>query len=131
MAGLMHLPKDHIPLGPAESAPAAYSALQCAPNVCCDLGMTSANFFEYCDRPDARRRLQHRHDLIVPKCRQRVRPSSSAWRFLLRGQPRITLNPVAARTAEAGFGGRNRRVVRISIFHIKPHLVVVDVTARQ
>jgi hypothetical protein len=92
--------------------------------------MAPTEFFEHCDRPEARRCLQHRYDLIVPKRRRRVRPSSAAGRFLLRGQPWIALNSVATRSAEAGFGGRNRRVVRISIFHVKPHLVV-DVTARQ
>src|SRR5215475_5203230 len=104
-ARLVHLPKDHIPLGPSDSTPAAYAALQCAPNVCSDLGMAPTEFFEHCDRPEARRCLQHRYDLIVPKRRQRVRPSSAAGRFLLRGQPWIALNSVAARSAEAGFGG--------------------------
>src|ERR1700733_8651349 len=91
--------------------------------------MAPAHFFKHRNRPDTRCRLQDRHDLVVPKGGQWVRPPPATWRFLLRGQSGIILDPVAAGPAEAGLPGRYRRVVDWSKSHVKPHLVCVVVTA--
>ncbi len=51
--------------------------------------------------------------------------------FLLRGQPRIVLNPVGARGRDPCFGGGNTDRVGLSQTHERRHLVVVDVEAGQ
>jgi len=48
--------------------------------------------------------------------------SPATWRFLLRGQSWIILDPVAAGPAEAALAGRNRRVVDLSKSHVEPRL---------
>ena len=93
--------------------------------------MTPPNFFEHGNGPDARRRLQDRHNLAVPDLGQWVRPPSATWRFLLRGQPRIIPDPVAGRPAEAGLGGSNGGIVGMSESHEQPDLVVGDMEAGQ
>src|ERR1700730_5922543 len=105
------LTEDHIPLGSGECTPSAHSALQRASNVGGDLGMAAADFFEHCNRPDTRCRLQNRHNLAIPKRGQGVWPPPAAWCLLLRRQSWIILDAVAAGPAEAGPAGRTRRVV--------------------
>jgi hypothetical protein len=58
--------------------------------------MAPPDFFEHGNGSDAGGRLQDRHNLAVPNLGQGVRPPSATGRFLLRGQPRIILNPVGA-----------------------------------
>jgi hypothetical protein len=82
-------------------------------------------------RPNARSRLQDRHNLAVPNIGQWVRPPPATRGFLLRWQPRIILNPIAGCPAEAGLGGSNGGILGVSVSHVQPHLVVGDVKAGQ
>ena len=50
-------------------------------------------------------RLQDRHDLGVPYVGKRIGPPSSARGLLLRGQARISFDPVAGRWRETRLGG--------------------------
>ena len=127
----MLLAEDYILFGSDERSPRAHAPLQRAPNARGDLGMAPPDFFEHRNRPNAGGRLQDRHNFAVPNLRQRIRPPSTTRRFLLRGQPRIILNPVAGCLAEAGLGGSNGSIVGLSAIHVKPHLVVGDVEAGQ
>ena len=77
------------------------------------------------------RRLQDRDDLAIPDIAKRVGPSPATRNLLPGRQPRIILDPVAGRCAEAGFGGRNGSIVGLSVTHVQPHLVVGDVEAGQ
>lgn len=65
-ARLVTLTKDYLLLGPVNGAPRADPALQRASYARIEIGMTPAYLLENGDRPEARRRLQHRHDLLVP-----------------------------------------------------------------
>jgi len=75
--------------------------------------MAPPEFVERGNRSDAGSRLQDRHDLGVPNLGQRVRPP--ARRSLLRGQPRVVLDPIAGRPAEARLGGSNGGIVGLSV----------------
>jgi hypothetical protein len=93
--------------------------------------MAPSNLFEHRNSPDAGSRLQDRHNLAVPNRGQWVRPPSATGRFLLRGEPRIILDPIAGSLAEAGLGGSNGGFLGMSVSHVQPHLVVGDVKAGQ
>ena len=127
----MLLAEDHILLGTDQRSPRAHAPLQRTPNAGADLGMAPPDFFEHRNRPNAGGRLQDRHNLAVPNLGQWIRPPSATRRFLLRGQPRIILNPVAGCRAEAGLGGSNGGIVGLSVTHVQPHLMVGDVEAGQ
>ncbi len=127
----MLLAEDDVLLRTNERSPRAHAPLQRAPNAGGDLGMAPPDFFEHSDRSNAGGRLQDRHNLAVPNLGQGVRPPSTTRRFLLRGQPRIILNPVGGCRAEAGLGGSNGGFVALSVTHVQPHLVVGDLEAGQ
>ena len=93
--------------------------------------MPPPDLIENRNRPDARRRLQDRHDLGVPNLRERIGPAAATRRLLLGWQTWIVLDPIAGRGAEAGLGGGNGGVVGLSVTHVQPHLVVGDVEAGQ
>ena len=130
-ARLMLLTKDHILLGAAKRAPRSHAPFQRASDRGADLGMTPPDLFQHGNRANARRCLQHRHDLCVPDGGKWIGAPSAALRRFLRRQARILLDPVAGRGAEAGLGGSDGRVVGLSVNHVKPHLVVGYVEAGQ
>src|SRR5580693_6432698 len=103
-AGLVLLAENHILLGPDQRSPRANAPLQRAPDAGGDLGMAPPDLFEHGNSPNARSRLQDRHNLAVPNIGQWVRPPPATRGFLLRGQPRIILNPVTGCPAEAESG---------------------------
>ena len=93
--------------------------------------MTPAQFLEHADHADAGRGLQDRHDLGLPVRLERVRPSPASRLRLDRGQTWVGLDPIRAgsrkpRLRRGGLGGKCS-----SVIHVKPHLVVGDVDARQ
>src|ERR1019366_8171904 len=98
---LVLLAEDDILLRTNERSPRAHAPLQRAPNAGGYLGMAPPDFFEHGNGSDAG-----------------VRPPSATRRFLLRGQPRIILNPVAGCLAEAGLGGSNGGIVGLSVTHV-------------
>jgi hypothetical protein len=93
--------------------------------------VASSELFKNRNGADAGGRLQDRDDLAIPNIGKRVGPSPATRRLLPGWQARIVLDPVAAHRAEAGFGGRNGRLVGLSATHVQPHLVVGDVEAGQ
>jgi hypothetical protein len=125
------LAKDHLALGPLNRPPGANALLDGAPYIRSDLWVTALHLLENRHRPQSRRRLQHRDDLAVPNRGQGIGPASAARCSLLRRQSAVFFKPVSGGGREAGFGRRNRRRVDLTLFHVNPHLVVGDVTARQ
>src|SRR6267154_2322913 len=85
MAVRVLLAEDHLPLGPRKCSPCAHTSLQRASNVGRYLGMATADFFQHRNGSDAGCRLQDRHNLLVPKCRQWVRPPTATRNIFLRG----------------------------------------------
>src|SRR6266478_5385026 len=130
-AGFVVLTKYHILLGAGQGSPPAHSPLQRTPNAGADLRMAPPDLVEHRNSPNAGSRLQDRHDLAVPNLGQWVRTPAASRRFLLRRQPRITLDAVTGCPAEAGLGGSNGGIFAMSVNHVQPHLVVGDVKAGQ
>src|SRR5258708_25933165 len=90
-AGLVLLTEDHILLGPDQRSPRAHAPFQRAPNAGADLRMAPPDLVEYRNSPNARTRLQDRHNLALPNPRQWVPPPSATRRYLIRDQPPIFL----------------------------------------
>ena len=130
-AGLVRLAEDHLLLGPVERPPGQDAPLQRAADVRIEVGMAPAQLFEHADHPDRGRGLQDRRDLGVPVRLERVRPPPPPRLRLGRRQARIGFGPIPARGGKSrpGRGGLDGK--RFSIPHVKPHLAVGDVDARQ
>jgi hypothetical protein len=125
------LAEDHVLLGAIERSPRIDAPLQRATDVRVEIGMTPAQLIQNADHADPGRRLQDRHDVDVPIGRQWIGSTPSSWRLLLRRQPWIDLDPIPSRRREphlgrCGYGGEC-----LSVTHVQPHLVVVDVEAGQ
>src|SRR5712671_8232070 len=88
-AGFVLLTKDHILLRAGQGSPAAHAPFQRAANAGADLWVAPPDLVEHRNGPNARSRLQDRHDLAVPNLGHGVRTPSASRRFLLRWQPRI------------------------------------------
>ena len=130
--GRMLLPEDHVMLGAFECPPRPDAPLQRAPDARADLGPPSPDLAHHGDRPDTGAGLEDRHHLAVPDINERIGPPPAARRLLLRWQARISLDPVARRPRNAGFGRRDvDGVSGWSETHVQPHLVVGDVEAGQ
>jgi hypothetical protein len=93
--------------------------------------MATAHLLEDAEGPDARRRRQHRNNLAVPYTSQWIGAAATTWRFLLRWQPGIGINPIGGRSAEPGLRRSGGRGVGVARTHIQPHLTIVDVEAGQ
>ena len=91
--------------GAVQRAPLADAPLQRPPDPGAELGMPAQQLLEDGDRPQARARLQHRHDLGVEDVGQRIGPPPLARRALLRGRSRVLRDAVAGGGAEPGAGG--------------------------
>jgi len=125
------LPEDHVPLRAVQRPPLADAPLECAPDARRDHRMTAQEFFKNGDRPQVRNRLKHGDNLCLPYAVQRIGTAAAARRLLLRRQPRIVPDAVAARGTEPGLGSSGSRGVCLAKTHEQPHLVVVDVEAGQ
>ena len=75
-ARLVLLAEDHILLRAGQRSPTPHAPFQRAPDAGADLGMAPPDLFEHRNGPDARGRLQDRHNLAVPN----TRPSGSGRR---------------------------------------------------
>ena len=93
--------------------------------------MTPAQFLEHADHADAGRGLQNRHDLGLPVRLERVRPAPASRLRLDRGRTRVGLDPIRAGSRKPRLRRGGLRGKRSSVIHVKPHLVVGDVDARQ
>ncbi len=130
-AGLMRLAEDHVLFGPVERPPGQDASLQRAADVGIEVWMAPAQLLEHADHPDAGRGLEDRRDLGVPVRLERIRPPPAPRLRLGRRQARIGFAPIAARGGKSrpGRGGLDGKP--LSIPHVKPHLAVGDVDARQ
>src|SRR3984893_251759 len=91
------LAEDHIPLRPGQSAPRPHAPFQRAPDARANLWMTPPELSKHGNRAQTWGRLQDRHDLGVPYVGERIGPPSPARGLLLRGQARISLDPIPGR----------------------------------
>ena len=96
-AGWVLLPEHDILLRSSERPPRPHATLQRAPDARANLGMAPPDLHKDGNGAQAWGRLQDRHDLGVPYVGERIGPPSSARGLLLRGQARISLDPVAGR----------------------------------
>ena len=127
----MKLAEDDVLVGAVDGAPGADAALERAPYSGAEFGMAPADLFEDPDRAQARRRLEHRHDLLVPDPGQRIGTAARARLGLLRGQHRIGRQAIARGGADPCLGGGDRRRVGDTQAHEHPHLTIGDVAAGQ
>jgi hypothetical protein len=81
------------------------TALTRLPTARADLGMATPDLRKDGNGAQAWGRLQDRHDLGVPYVGERIRPAPAARGLLLRGQARISFDPVASRWRETRLGG--------------------------
>ena len=125
------LPEHDILLRSGERPPRPHATLQRAPDARADLGMATPDLRKDGNGAQAWGRLQDRHDLRVPYVGQRIGPPSSPRGLLLRGQARISFDPVAGRWRETRLGGGDSGGVGWSGTHVQPHLMVGDVEAGQ
>ena len=130
-ARLVRLAEDHVLLGPMKRPPGQDASLQRAADVGIEVGMAPAQFLEHADHPDAGRGLEDRRDLGVPVRLERVWPPPASRLAPGRGQARIGFCTIPARGGKSrpGRGGLDGK--SLSISHVKPHLAVGDVDARQ
>lgn len=127
----MFLPEDDVLLGPVQRPPGADAPFQGAADAGADLRMTPPDLAENGDRPQAWGALEQRHHLALPNHSQRVLPSATARRFLLRRQPRVLLDAIGGGGAEPGLGRGNAHRFGVAETHEQPHLAIGDVATGQ
>jgi hypothetical protein len=93
---LMPLAEDHVLLRPMDGPPGADPTLEGATYAGTEIGMTAQHLLELGDRTEGRRRLQHRHELLVPQTRVWIRSVTTTDGFLDRGQIGILVDTVGA-----------------------------------
>ena len=130
-AGLVDLAEDDLPLGAVQRPPGADAPLHRPAHPFGQRRMAPLNLLEDRHRPQARRRLQQRHDLGVEDVRQRVRPTAVPRLYLQRRRSGIGLEAIGRGAAERRLGRRHRRRVGLSELHVEPHLVIGDMAAGQ
>ena len=96
-------------LGPLKRPPLGDAALQGPAHPGGELGMAPADLLEDRHRADARRGLQHRHDLAVPHSGERVGTAAATRLLLLRWQPRIGFDPISGGSGKPRLRGRDGR----------------------
>ena len=98
-------PGDHVAVGTVERTPAGDAALQGPAHPRVDARMPAAKLLENRHRADARRGLQHRHDLAVPyphlHAQDRLRHPRPSARTAPCQQARIADGPRSARNPPA------------------------------
>lgn len=114
---LVVLTEDHLPRRPVQRSPLAHAAFQGPPDPLTKLRVAAQELAKDRHRPQAWCRFQHRNNLGIEDPGQRIGPPPVMRRTLLRGRPRILLDPIACGGAESGPGGGDRRRVRRSILH--------------
>ena len=112
------LPEDDVALGPIERSPVADAPLQRPADTGGDLGMAAPDLVKNGHWPQARGAVQQRDHLAVPNRRQRIGPSTAAWRFLLRRQSPILFDAIGGGGAEPGLGRGNGRRLGLAETHI-------------
>src|SRR3954468_21207679 len=125
----MLLPEDDILLRAGQGSPRAHPPLKSSPDAGVELGMSPSHLLKNRNGADPGRRPQDRYDLRFPYVGKRIRPSPARRGLFLRRQAWIIFDPVGARRAQARLGGGNGDRVGLTVTHVQPHLVVVDVEA--
>ena len=113
-----------------QRAPLAHATLQGAAHAAPESRMPAHQLVEDGDDAQVRSRLEHGHDLLVEDPRQRIRSSPAALPLPDGRRTRIALDPVRGGGAEPRLGGRRLGAVVLSKVHVKPRLVIGDVSAR-
>ena len=129
LARRMSLTEDDFLLRTVHRAPLANATLKRAANAGTQFRMTAHQLLEQRHRTQARCLFQQRNQLLVENPRQRIGPAAAPNLLLAGRKSRIRLDTVGRRGAEAGLGRRRLRRVLLSNLHVKPHLVIGNVTA--
>jgi len=108
----MLLAKDHLSIRAVHRPPSSDAPLERPPRPGAQVRMPAAEFFEDGDRPQPRRRPQHRHDFVIPDIDEWIGSASFSTRLLLAGKSGILFKPVGGGRAESGLrAGNGRRMV--------------------
>src|SRR3546814_20114225 len=97
------------------------STLHRPPHPIGKLRMTTLHFFEHRDGPESRRRLQPRYNFAIEDIRPRIGAPTTARLFLLRGPPRIPLQPIRSCRDEPPPRHRRARPNHLSLPHYYTH----------
>ena len=129
LARRVGLAEDDFLLRTVHGAPLANAALERAANAGTQFRMPAHQLLEQRHRTQARCLLQQRDQFLLEDPRQRIGPASAP--NLLPGgrQSPIRLDAVGRGGTEAGLGRSRLRRVLLSKLHVKPHLVIGNVTA--
>jgi hypothetical protein len=125
---LMHLTKHDVTLLAMLSAPVANTSLQRTAHVAREVWMAPKHLVKYGHGPDARSGLQQRDDLGVKDRGQGISTAPRAWCLLLRRRSWVLFDAIGSGGAEPGACACLGRLFLVSVLHVEPHLVVVDVT---
>jgi hypothetical protein len=128
-AGFMGLAENHLALGAMQGTPGANAPLQSAADAMPEFRMAPDHLLVDRDGPQAGRRLQHRHDLLLENGGERIGAPPFARLRLCRRQAGIVLDAVGGRRAHGRLGGGDGDPLGLTELHEKPHLMVGDVAA--
>ncbi len=127
--GLVHLTEHDVTLRAMQCAPVANTPLQCATHVAREVWMAPKHLVQYGHGPDAGSGLEQRDDLGVKDRCQGIGAAARAWRLLLRRRSWILFDAIGSGGAEPGACACLGWLFLVSVLHVEPHLVVVDVTS--
>ena len=127
--GLMRLAENHLAFGAMQGAPGANAPLQRPADAMPEFGMAPDHLLEDRDWPQARRRRQHRHDLLLENGAERIGAPPLARLCLCRWQAGILFDAIGRGGAERRLGRRDGDRLGLTELHEKPHLVVGYVAA--
>jgi hypothetical protein len=108
----LHLAEDHIAVFSVQRTPLPDPPLHRTTHALRQLRMPPLHLLEDRDGSQARRRLEHRHDLGSQKWRSADRVGADRGRRSLRGQSRVVLDAVRGLQADRRLGGRRRLLLR-------------------
>jgi hypothetical protein len=126
----MVLPEDHLPLRSVRRLPMPHPSFQRAAKIVAKLRVPALHLVQHRDRPQSRCALQRRNNLAVPIRFQGVGTPSTPRLALLRGHPRIGIQPGTRGGAETGLRRRRLAAVSSSEGHVQLRLLIGDVMSR-
>src|SRR5208283_139291 len=85
----MLLAKDDLPIRTVHRPPSPDAALEGPPRSVAQVWMPTAEFSEDSNRSQSGRRLQHRHDFVVPDIGEGIGSASFSTRLLFGGRSEI------------------------------------------
>ncbi len=128
--GLVHLTEHDVTLLAMECTPVANTPLERATHVAREIRMAPKHLVQYGHGPDAGSGLEQRDDLGVKDCCQGIGAAAPARArlLLLRRRSWVLFDAIGSGGAEPGACACLGRLFLVSVLHVEPHLVVVDVT---